>query len=55
LKFIKYNEDKNYLNKLKKIQEKYPENIEILESLNQNQLAEEYKKSHLVLSIPKND
>jgi len=55
LVFIKYNFDKNYFNNLLKIQNKYPNNIQILEQLSQQELTNEYQKSHLVISIPEKD
>jgi hypothetical protein len=52
LKFIRYNEYKKYYLELLQIKNKYPNNIEILNNLSQEELAEEYRKSHIVISIP---
>jgi hypothetical protein len=55
LKFIRYNENKKYYLELLKIKKEYPNNIEILNNLSQEELAEEYINSHIVISIPNND
>jgi len=55
LVFIDYNTDEKYKKKLIKIKDKYKDNIDILPSLTQKQLWEQYKNCDIVISIPKDD
>lgn len=53
--FIDYNSEINYKKQLLEISKKYPKNIEIRKTMNQEELLKTYNNSNIVISIPKID